>query len=182
MADSAPPGWIYNETVRMFATPGDPPFEDESELVRHWGRAWGVDNDVGKIRSILMHRPGPEMNVVDPTKRIESIGSFGDLAAGWYFQSDSVPPLAQMQAQHDAFVAALQARGVEVHFVDGVDGGRLKSCYTRDPVIMVKGQRLHAMAHGAAPLPARALQRPVDTVASQASALVSALDAVLSGV
>ena len=25
MADSAPPGWIYNETVRMFATPGDLP-------------------------------------------------------------------------------------------------------------------------------------------------------------
>jgi N-dimethylarginine dimethylaminohydrolase len=139
MADSAPPGWIYNETVRMFATPGDPPFEDESELIRHWGRAWGVDNDVGKIRSILMHRPGPEMNVVDPTKRIESIGSFGDLAAGWYFQSDSVPPLAEMQSQHDAFVTALQARGVEVHVVDGVDGGRLKSCYTRDPLIMVMG-------------------------------------------
>ena len=50
-----------------------------------------------------------------------------------------MPPLAEMQAQHDAFVAALQARGVEVHVVDGVDGGRLKSCYTRDPLIMVKG-------------------------------------------
>jgi toxin CcdB len=50
------------------------------------------------------------------------------------------------------------------------------------PVIMVKGQRLHALAHYAAPLPAKALKRPVDNVASQASALVSALDAVLSGV
>ena len=79
------------------------------------------------------------MKVVDPAKRIESIGSFGDLEAGWYFQSDTVPPLAEMQAQHDALVAALKARGVEVHFVDGVDGGRLKSCYTRDPLIMVKG-------------------------------------------
>jgi toxin CcdB len=49
------------------------------------------------------------------------------------------------------------------------------------PVIMVKGQRLHALAHYAAPLPAKALKRPVDNVASQASALVSALDAVLSG-
>lgn len=49
------------------------------------------------------------------------------------------------------------------------------------PVIMVKGQRLHALAHYAAPLPARALKRAVDNVASQASALVSALDAVLSG-
>lgn len=139
MTDSAPPGWIYNETVRMFATPGDPPFEDKSELEAHWGRAWGLNNDVGRIRSILMHRPGPEMAIVDPTKRIERIGSFGDLEKGWYFQSDTVPPIADMQSQHDGFVAALKARDVEVHFVKGVDGGRLKSCYTRDPLIMVNG-------------------------------------------
>ena len=139
MTDSAPPGWIYNETVRMFATPGTPPVEDPSELEKYWGRAWGVDNDVGRIRSILMHRPGKEMEIVDPSKRIEAIGSFGDLEKGWYFQSDSVPPIAAMQAQHDGLVAALKARGVEVHFVEGVDGGRLKSCYTRDPFIMVKG-------------------------------------------
>ncbi len=139
MTDSAPPGWVYNETVRMFALPGDPPFEERDELERHWGRAWGVNNDVGRIRSILMHRPGPEMNIVDPSKRIDSIGSFGDLEKGWYFQSDTLPPVASMQAQHDTLVAALKARGVDVHFVDGVDGGRLKSCYTRDPLIMVNG-------------------------------------------
>lgn len=50
------------------------------------------------------------------------------------------------------------------------------------PVIMVKGQRLHALAHYAAPLPAKVLKRRVDNVAAQASALVSAMDAVLSGV
>jgi toxin CcdB len=50
------------------------------------------------------------------------------------------------------------------------------------PVIVVKGQRLHALAHYAAPLPARLLRRPVDNLATQASVLVSALDAVLSGV
>jgi toxin CcdB len=50
------------------------------------------------------------------------------------------------------------------------------------PVIMVKGKRLHALAHYAAPLPTRLLRRPVDNVAAQASALVSALDAVLSGI
>lgn len=50
------------------------------------------------------------------------------------------------------------------------------------PVIVVKGQRLHALAHYAAPLPAKLLKRPVDNVASQASALVSAMDAVLSGI
>jgi len=139
MNDSAPPAWVYNETVRMFATPGDPPFEDPAELARHWGRVWGLDNDVGRIRAILLHRPGPEMAVVDPTKRIESIGSFGDIEEGWYFQSDTVPPVAEMQAQHDALAAALEAAGVEVYRVKGVAGGRLKSCYTRDPLIMVKG-------------------------------------------
>ena len=50
------------------------------------------------------------------------------------------------------------------------------------PVITVKGKRLHALAHYAAPLPAKALRRPVDNVIAQASALVSAMDAVLSGI
>lgn len=50
------------------------------------------------------------------------------------------------------------------------------------PVIVVKGQRLHALAHYAAPLPAKLLRRPVDNVAPQSSALVSAIDAVLSGI
>jgi len=139
MTSDADPGWVYNQTVKMFATPGDPPFEDAGELTAHWGRAWGVNNDVGRIRSVLVHRPGAEMAVVDPTKRIASIGSFGDLEKGWYFQSDRMPPLTSMQAQHDAMVAALVAAGVEVHHVDGVDNGRLKSCYTRDPLIMVNG-------------------------------------------
>jgi toxin CcdB len=49
------------------------------------------------------------------------------------------------------------------------------------PVITVQGQRLYALAHFAAPLPAKLLRRPVANVASQASALVAAMDAVLSG-
>lgn len=50
------------------------------------------------------------------------------------------------------------------------------------PVFTVKGQRLHALAHCAAPLPARLLRRPIDNVATQASALVAAMAVVLSGV
>lgn len=50
------------------------------------------------------------------------------------------------------------------------------------PVIMVKGKRLHALAHYVAPLPAKGLRRAVDNVAAQASALVSAMDTVLSGI
>ncbi len=50
------------------------------------------------------------------------------------------------------------------------------------PVVTVKGKRLHALAHYAAPLPAKLLKRRVGNVAAQASALVAAMDAVMSGV
>lgn len=131
--------WIYNQTIKLFAAGAEPAFEDPAEQARTWGRAWGLDNDVGRIRSILMHRPGPEMEVIDPTKRIPEIGSLGDLEQGWYFQSDTAPEIEGMRREHDAFVAALQAEGVEVHFLEGVSDGRLKSVYTRDPFVMVKG-------------------------------------------
>lgn len=50
------------------------------------------------------------------------------------------------------------------------------------PLITVKGQRLHALAHYAAPMPAKLLKRPIDNVAPQSSLLISALDVVLSGI
>lgn len=50
------------------------------------------------------------------------------------------------------------------------------------PIIVVKGKRLHALAHCAAPLPVKVLRRRVDNVAAQGSALVSALETVLSGI
>jgi N-dimethylarginine dimethylaminohydrolase len=131
--------WIYTQTVKTFAAGAEPPFEDEGELAAHWGRVWGVDNDVGRIRSILLHRPGPEMAVFDPAKRLPDIGSYGDPAAGWYVQSDRPLDIPAMQAEHDGLAAALRAEGVDVHYMEGVTGPRLKSCYTRDPLIMVKG-------------------------------------------
>ena len=50
------------------------------------------------------------------------------------------------------------------------------------PLITVQGQRLRALAHFAAPLPARQLQKCIDNIAMQSNALVAALDVVLSGV
>jgi N-dimethylarginine dimethylaminohydrolase len=123
----------------MFGAQAEPAFETPEQQKAVWGRTWGCNNDVGRLRTVLMHRPGPEMSVVDPRKRIESIGSFGDPESGWYWQSDTVPPLPEMQAQHDALVQALLAEDVEVIFLDGVGDGRLKSCYTRDSAIAIEG-------------------------------------------
>ena len=130
---------VYNATIKLFGSQPEPPFEDRTRLEALWGRNWGCDNDVGQIRAVLMHRPGDEFNIIDPTKRIEEIGSFGDFEAGWYWQSKTIPPLAEMQAQHDALAAALRAEGIEVVYLEGVEGGRFKSVYTRDSSFAVKG-------------------------------------------
>ena len=129
----------YNATIKLFGSEWEPAFESEEKLTRLWGRRWGCDNDVGQIRAVLVHRPGPEFDVIDPSKRIEAIGSYGDPESGWYWQSKRIPPLAELQAQHDALVAALRAEGAEVIHLEGVEGGRFKSIYTRDSSFAVKG-------------------------------------------
>jgi N-dimethylarginine dimethylaminohydrolase len=129
----------YNQTIKLFGAEAEPAFETPAQQEAVWGRRWGCDSDVGRLRLVLMHRPGAEMAVVDAEKRIEEIGAFGDPEAGWYWQSDEIPPIAAMQAQHDGLVAALEREGVEVAVLDGVSGGRIKSCYTRDSAIAVKG-------------------------------------------
>jgi len=130
---------IYNATIKLFGSHPEPAFEDRGRLEALWGRAWGCDNDVGRIRAVLMHRPGDEFSVIDPTKRIAEIGAYGDLEAGWYWQSETIPPLAEMQAQHDALAELLRAEGAEVIYLEGVGDGRFKSVYTRDSSIAVKG-------------------------------------------
>lgn len=49
------------------------------------------------------------------------------------------------------------------------------------PLVTVQGQRLRALAHFAAPLPARQLKTAIDHISLQSAALVAALDVVLSG-
>jgi len=130
---------IYNATIKLFGSEPEPAFEDPGRMERLWGRNWGCDNDVGQLRAVLMHRPGSEFEVIDPSKRIEAIGSFGDLEAGWYWQSEEIPALSELQAQHDALADTLRAEGAEVIYMEGVDGGRFKSVYTRDSSFAVKG-------------------------------------------
>jgi N-dimethylarginine dimethylaminohydrolase len=132
---------VYQKTIQLFGSSPEPAFEDPSRLTKDWGQAWGVDNDVGRIRSILVHRPGPELDMVDPAKRIEEIGSYGDLERGWYWQSDTVPDMDKLRAQHDSMVEVFRREGIEVHYLDGQGqtDGMLKAVYTRDSALMVKG-------------------------------------------
>lgn len=144
---------IYRATIKMFGSQPEPAFTDPSRMEALWGRDWGCDNDVGKLRVVMVHRPGSEFDVIDPTKKIEETGGFGDLKAGWYWQSGNIPPIEEMQAQHDGMVATLKSEGVEVIYVDSVGHGRFKSIYTRDSSFAVKGGNVVArmaprMRHG----------------------------------
>ena len=133
---------IYNKTIKMFGSQPEPGFESAEQQGAVWGRQWGCDNDVGQIRLCLMHRPGEEMSIVDPAMRIEEIGSYGDRDKGWYFQSDIIPDWDEFRAQHDGLAKVLRDEGVEVVMLESVEPDGIKSVYTRDSSIAVKGGAL----------------------------------------
>jgi len=132
-------GFRYAMTIKKFGSVPEPAFEDPGEQLSTWGQVWGCDSDVGRLRKVLVHRPGAEMSVVDRSKYIPEIDAFGDPEVGWYWQHNTIPEVAEMQAQHDALTAALEAKGVEVIHLEGVREPLIKACYTRDSVIAVKG-------------------------------------------
>jgi len=67
-------------------------------------RIYGVDSEVGRLRTVLVHRPGAELRRLTPQR-----------SCGMLFAS---PPWAERaQAEHDAFAGALRARGVAVLYL-----------------------------------------------------------------
>ena len=64
----------------------------------------GVDSEVGVLRSVILHRPGAELQRLTPRNNDELL-------------FDGVPWVARAQDEHDAFAALLRTRGVEVLLV-----------------------------------------------------------------
>ncbi|MEX2647562.1 MAG: arginine deiminase family protein [Alphaproteobacteria bacterium] len=154
----------YNQLIKTFASVPEPAFETDAEQEASWGGRWGCRTDVGRLRAVLVHRPGPEVNVVDPAKALPGIGAFGDPATGWYWRGTTPPDLPAMQDAHDRLVECLRAEQVRVEEVGEAAPGRMKACYTRDVVIGVGGGaivcRMGARVRRGEELPAtRALAR-----------------------
>jgi arginine deiminase len=63
-----------------------------------------VDSEVGPLRRVLLHRPGPELRRITPTNREELL-------------FDDVPWVQRARQEHDAFAEVLTDRGVEVLLV-----------------------------------------------------------------
>src|SRR5947208_9016241 len=60
-----------------------------------------VDSEVGRLRTVLLHRPGAELKRLTPRNNDQLL-------------FDSIPWVGRAQAEHDAFADVLRSRGVEV--------------------------------------------------------------------
>ena len=65
----------------------------------------GVRSEVGRLRTVLLHRPGDELRRLTPRNNDQLL-------------FDGVPWVDRAQEEHDAFAAALTERGVEVLHLD----------------------------------------------------------------
>ncbi|MGY1848767.1 MULTISPECIES: arginine deiminase [unclassified Blastococcus] len=61
----------------------------------------GATSEVGPLRTVMLHRPGPELRRLTPRNNDQLL-------------FDGVPWVARAQEEHDAFAQALTDRGVEV--------------------------------------------------------------------
>ncbi len=64
----------------------------------------GVDSEVGRLGTVLLHRPGMELRRITPRNRAA-------------LSFDAIPWVARAQQEHDAFAAELRRLGVEVRYV-----------------------------------------------------------------
>lgn len=88
------------------------------------GSLWlqsGVTSECGTLRSVLMHRPGPEIDGVDDIK-----------AALWL----GIVEPKRAREQHDAFVEFYRSHGVTVHLFDDVPANKPNAYFCRDHFCM----------------------------------------------
>jgi len=64
----------------------------------------GVDSEVGRLRTVMLHRPGPELKRLTPRNNDKLL-------------FDGIPWVGRAQEEHDGFAQALRDHGVEVLYL-----------------------------------------------------------------
>jgi N-dimethylarginine dimethylaminohydrolase len=128
----------YHEVLKHMSPKPSPVFEEEDMQVRVWGRRWGVYDDVGSLRMVLVHRPGEEITIMRADKYDPELDALIDVEEQWYYRRREPPDLGKMQEEHDSLVAAMEAEGVQVVYM-GCSPRDPKGMYTRDCVVAVEG-------------------------------------------
>ncbi len=101
---------------RWFANPT--PFKDE--IKKLWGD-WGVNSEIGKLRSVLMRRPGHEIENMENTY------------AKYRWKAPMDP--AKARDQHDELAQIYKDHGVVVHYVEET-GDYPNALFCRDLMLM----------------------------------------------
>ena len=90
----------------------------------------GVDSEVGRLRTVMLHRPGAEIARLTPRNNDALL-------------FDGVPWLGRAQEEHDAFAQALRDHDVEVLYLLELLRETLASPEARDVVIAATTGALH---------------------------------------
>ncbi|HET9014804.1 MAG TPA: arginine deiminase family protein [Thermomicrobiaceae bacterium] len=128
----------YHVVLERIPPRAEPAFESGAMQERVWGRRWGVHDDVGRLRLVVVHSPGAEMEVIDDGKYDPQIAALIDDDEQWYWRDRVGPDLGRLRRQHAALVAALQEEDIEVVTLNCPPGDP-KAVFTRDQAIAVKG-------------------------------------------
>jgi arginine deiminase len=81
-----------------------------------------VDSEVGVLRTVLLHRPGAELQRLTPRNNADLL-------------FDGVPWVGRAQEEHDGFAQALRDRGVEVLYLQQLLTETLDQPQARDEVV-----------------------------------------------
>ncbi len=125
-----------------FPSAAHPPFEDEADQKRVWGRRWGCTGEVGILKLTLMQPPAQAVLATDPGRNMPAGFSSDEADEGWYWQSGECAPRTdlpyrEMEAQWQHLVDVLQHHGVKVVRLNQARG-RFAN-FTRDVAIGIDG-------------------------------------------
>ncbi len=93
----------------------------QQEMAAVWGDTWGSGSECTRLRAVLLHRPGPELDGIEDYDAAQ-------------MRADVRPNVARRQ--HDALAAAYRAEGVTVHYVAGYRPDKPNQLFCRDLMTM----------------------------------------------
>ena len=106
-----------------------------------WGEGFGVNNSVGKIKRILMHCPGEELEQLANGEYEEEAGArilkSKEGRIRNYFKSHELPDIGLMREQHNRMADILRANGTEVLYLEDPANYWTNLTFTRDVALML---------------------------------------------
>lgn len=92
----------------------------EDDMIPYWGGDWGCSSEVTRLRAVLLHRPGKEIENFD----------FNQVRFRAPVDSE------KFRAQHDVLADYYRSQGVAVYYVENGRADRPNSVFCRDKLFM----------------------------------------------